>query len=93
MNGYIFLEDLHFFARHGVGRQETIVGNDFSIDLRLKTNLTRAMETDEVDDTVSYADVYKALKEEMDTPSRLLGHVCGRIIRQPVPRLPQRGKH
>lgn len=80
MTSYIFLDRMHFFAYHGVGEQETIVGNDFIIDLRLKTDIALAAETDDVTNTVSYADVYEAVKEEMAIPSKLLEHVCGRIV-------------
>ncbi|MDE6347376.1 MAG: dihydroneopterin aldolase [Bacteroides sp.] len=82
MTSYIFLDSLRFFARHGVGEQETVVGNEFIIDLRLKVDIRHAMQTDDVADTVSYADVYTAVKEEMDIPSRLLEHVSGRIVRR-----------
>ena len=37
-------------------------------------------QTDDVADTVNYADVYEAVKAEMAIPSRLLEHVCGRIM-------------
>ena len=73
------LENILFFAHHGVATQETIVGNEFYINLRLKVGFARAIETDAVEDTVSYADVYTLLKEEMGIPSKLLEHVCGRI--------------
>jgi len=79
MFGYIFLENLRFFAHHGVGEQETFLGNEFTVNLRLKVDITCAMQTDDVADTVSYADVYEAVKAEMAIPSRLLEHVCGRI--------------
>ena len=82
MTSYIFLNQVHFFAHHGVGGQETIAGNDFIIDLRLKTDIARAAETDDVANTVSYADVYEAVKEEMAIPSKLLEHVCGRIVKR-----------
>lgn len=82
MTSYIFLDQIHFFAYHGVGEQETIVGNDFIIDLRLKTDITCATETDDVTNTVSYAEVYEAVKAEMSIPSKLLEHVCGRIIKR-----------
>lgn len=79
MSGYIFLDNLLFFAHHGVGEQETLSGNEFIVNLRLKVDITQAMHTDDVADTVSYADVYEAVKAEMEVPSRLLEHVCGRI--------------
>ena len=56
--------------------------NDFIIDLRLKTDIARAAETDDVANTVSYADVHEAVKEEMAIPSKLLEHVCGRIVKR-----------
>lgn len=82
MDSYIFLENVRFYAYHGVGGQELTVGNEFVVNLRLKVDIARAAETDDVTHTVSYADVYDALKAEMDIPSRLLEHVCGRIVKR-----------
>lgn len=79
---YIFLKDLRFYAYHGVAPQETAIGNEFTVSLRLKTDIFRAAETDDVEDTVSYADVYEAVKAEMEISSRLLEHVCGRIVKR-----------
>lgn len=79
---YIFLNNVRFYARHGVAPQETMVGNEFTIHLKLKVDIVRAMATDEVEDTVSYADVYQVLKQEMEISSKLLEHVCGRIIQR-----------
>ena len=45
---YIHLENILFFAHHGVATQETIVGNEFYINLRLKVGFARAIETDAV---------------------------------------------
>lgn len=80
MSSYILLENLRIFAHHGVGEQETIVGNEFTIDLRLKVDIRQAMQTDDVLETVSYADVCEVVKAEMAIPSRLLEHAGGRII-------------
>lgn len=79
---YIFLKDLRFYAYHGVAPQETTIGNEFTVSLRLKTDIFHAAETDLVEDTVSYADVYEAVKAEMEIPSALLEHVCGRIVKR-----------
>lgn len=77
---YIFLDKLTFYAYHGVGEQETIVGNTFIIDLKLKVDFSRAAQTDDLRYTVSYADVYNVIKEVMSTPSKLLEHVGERIV-------------
>ena len=76
---HILLNGLRFYARHGVGAQETVVGNEFTVDLQLKVNLEAAAQSDQVEDTVSYADVFLAVKDEMSRPSKLLEHAAGRI--------------
>ena len=82
METYVCLDDLHFFAYHGVAPQETMVGNEYALSLRLKTDITRAMATDDVVDTLNYAEIHQAIKEEMSIPSKLLEHVCGRIVQR-----------
>ena len=78
-DSYIFLEDLRLFARHGVAEQERQVGNEYRVDVRLRTDIARAARTDDVTHTVNYAEVYELIRREMDTPSRLLEHVAGRM--------------
>lgn len=75
----IRLQEVKFYAHHGVSEQEKLVGNHFIINLELTVDITAAMESDDVIDTVSYADVYEILKEQMNVPSKLLEHVSGRI--------------
>ena len=88
MKSYILLENLRFYAYHGVTPQETTVGNEYTVSLRLKTDIARAMESDDVTDTVNYAEIYQTVKEEMDIPSKLLEHVAGRIIRRLLDNFP-----
>ena len=76
---YIYLEGVKFFSHHGVEPQETIVGANFIVDLKLRTDFTYAAQKDELEGTVSYADIHAAVKEEMKIPSKLLEHVCERI--------------
>lgn len=82
MKQYITLKNVRFHAFHGVAPQERQVGNEYIIDLKIETDFTAALEKDELDGTISYADVYERLKEEMDIPSKLLEHVGGRIVRR-----------
>lgn len=89
MKSYIFLDRICFFAHHGVGEQETLAGNEFTVSLRLQVNIAPAMQTDDVADTVSYADVYEAVKAEMKVPSKLLEHVGGRIVKRLFGDFPQ----
>ena len=79
---YIRLEGMKFYAYHGVLPQENLVGTNYYIDLRLKTDFSRAAETDKLEGTVNYADIHAAIKEEMQITSQLLEHVCQRIARR-----------
>lgn len=81
-NSYILLKEVHFYAFHGVLPQERKVGGDFIVNLRIGYPLTKALDSDEIDDTLNYAAVYDLVKHEMDIPSRLLEHVAGRIVRK-----------
>ena len=73
------MEGMKFYAFHGVLPQENVVGAYYYVDLKLKTDFTHAAETDELEGTVSYADIFTAVQEEMAIPSKLLEHVCQRI--------------
>ncbi|EGJ70224.1 dihydroneopterin aldolase [Bacteroides coprosuis DSM 18011] len=75
----ILLNNLQFYAYHGVGEQETIVGNTYAIDLKMDVDFSKAALSDDVQETVSYADVYESIKTEMAIPSKLIEHVIYRI--------------
>lgn len=77
----IVLDKVRIFAHHGVLPQERVTGAYFIIDVRIQTDFTHAMETDELEGTISYADIYDILKQEMAVPSKLLEHVGGRIVK------------
>ena len=78
----IFLHDIHIHAFHGVAPQERKVGNDFRINIKLYFDMMKACNSDNLANTISYADVYEVIKEEMMKPSSLLENVCGRIIEE-----------
>lgn len=76
---HIELRSLTFFAYHGVLPEERQHGNTFVVDLVLDADISRAMHTDDLADTVNYAAVYEVVQQQMSVPSQLLEHVCGRI--------------
>jgi dihydroneopterin aldolase len=80
MESYILLENIQIYAHHGVFNQETLVGNNFVVNLKIKINLSKAVSSDNLNDTVSYALVYEVVKREMTINSKLLEHVAGRIV-------------
>lgn len=79
ISSYITLQDVHFHAFHGVMPQERSVGGDFLLNLRVGYSLSAAMESDSLEDTISYAVLFELVAGEMRIPSKLLEHVAGRI--------------
>lgn len=76
----ILLRDLRFYAHHGVLPQERTVGGHFTLNLTLRlSDATSALFDDQLEGTVSYAEVYEVAAREMRKPSALLEHVAARI--------------
>ena len=71
-SSYILLKEIRCYAYHGVAPQENLIGNEYLIDLKLKVDISKAARTDEVTDTVNYAEVHQVIKNEMAIPSKLL---------------------
>ena len=78
--GQIALEGMEFFAFHGFYDEEQKIGNKYGVDLIINTDLRRAAESDNLDETVNYEVLYKLVLEEMKIPARLLEHLGHRII-------------
>jgi dihydroneopterin aldolase len=76
----ITLESMKFLAYHGVMEQEQIIGGTYFVDVSYVID-TESVETDDITDTVSYAEVFDVVKQEMSKPSKLIEHVAGRILK------------
>ncbi|MBO6068303.1 MAG: dihydroneopterin aldolase [Bacteroidales bacterium] len=82
MNGKldrITLTGMRFFAFHGCLEWERQHGNDFQVDLECSLDLSKAAESDALEDSIDYSELYRAVCTEMEKPSNLLEHVAGRI--------------
>jgi len=78
--GMIELEDMEFFARHGCFPEEQTLGNVFRVDVRIEADLSKAAQSDLLEDTLDYQHVYSIVQREMEKPSRLLEHLCQKIL-------------
>ncbi len=78
-NIVIEVTGIHVYARHGVMPQEGLVGNEFVVDLSVEYPADDAVERDDLDGTLNYAEAIELVRKEMTEPSRLLEHVAGRI--------------
>ena len=87
--GIIELEGMEFKAYHGCLPQEKVRGNNFIVDFRGELDLSAAIESDNLEDTLNYADIYDIVSEEMSIPSELLENVAGRIVKSIAARFPQ----
>ena len=78
--GIIKLENIRVFAHHGCLTEETKIGSDYRVDLKVKVNLRPSAITDKLNDTIDYVLLNKIIKEEMSKPSHLLETVAKRIL-------------
>ena len=60
--GKIIVKDLKLFAYHGVNPEEKIDGQNFILDIVADVDLTTASNTDDLNDTVSYAKIIKTAR-------------------------------
>ena len=89
MTTEVFIDRMHVYAHHGVMEQEKVVGAWFTVSLSVACDFSDAMQSDNLSQTISYADLCDVVTKEMAVPSRLLEHVAGRIVQALRRRWPQ----
>jgi len=77
----IKLEDLRFYAHHGIYEQERMVGGEFAVDLSVKKPIDDDME-DDLSATISYADLYDIAAEVMQQHRALIESVALEILKR-----------
>ena len=85
----IELENMEFQAFHGCYELERQVGNRFQVSVRIEAELGEAADSDRIERTINYLDVFETVREQMDIPSHILEHVAGRIAGRIRERFPQ----
>ena len=68
----IRLANCAFFARHGVMDEEEFLGQRFFVDAELEIDPGRALEDDDIEATVHYGEVFKAIEEIVTGKRRYL---------------------
>ena len=86
----IELENMEFQAFHGCYELERQVGNRFLVSVRIEAELGEAADSDRIERTINYLDVFETVREQMDIPSHILEHVAGRIAGRIRERFPQK---
>src|SRR5881392_2597145 len=69
---WIKLAGMVFYGHHGVDPAEKQLGQRFTVDVPLQRNLRQPGRSDDLHDTVNYAQVYRIAKQVMEGSSKNL---------------------
>ncbi len=79
--------DCHSY--HGCMPEETKIGGRFTVDLDIRMDMSRSVESDELHDTADYVLLHHIVREQMAIPSKLIEHAAGRILKAVKAAYPQ----
>lgn len=80
--GLITLKNIKCYAFHGCLKEEAIIGSDYLVNLKVKANLKKSSQSDDLYDTVDYVKLNAIVVEQMNIKSKLLEEVAQRILNQ-----------
>ncbi|MEH7354777.1 dihydroneopterin aldolase [Neobacillus drentensis] len=76
----IYVNRMEFYGYHGVFLEETRLGQRFAVDLSVSVDLKKAGETDELEYSVNYGELYEVCKEIVEgKPYKLVEAVAEKI--------------
>lgn len=80
MIAIIKLEQLKFYAHHGVTSEERKIGGEYLVNVSMIVELDKSSyKDDKLDGTIDYSKIYDIIKNEMKISSNLLEHLAYRI--------------
>ena len=80
MADLIEIKGIKSFGFHGVFESEKVTGQDFYVDVVLEVDLTRASVSDDVSDTINYAEVTDLVVAQITgDPVSLIEKLAGNI--------------
>lgn len=59
--GIIRIHNMAFYGYHGVSAAEKEIGKRYTVDIELSVDTARAAETDDLNDTINYEEVYRVV--------------------------------
>jgi len=80
--GYIILSNIRTYSYHGCMDEEEKIGAEFRTDLKVKTKMKKAAETDELKYGLDYTRLNEIVIEQMKIRSKLMETVANRIINE-----------
>ncbi len=77
----IFLEQLQFYAYHGLYPEERILGNNYMVDIRV-TYQANTKLLHSIEQTIDYSIVYELITQRMKKPTDLLETIATEFCHQ-----------
>ncbi|MCZ2357725.1 MAG: dihydroneopterin aldolase [Bacteroidia bacterium] len=77
--GLIAIEGAEFYGFHGHFPQERSLGGKFVVDVYLTAPVIPASQTDSLQDTVDYVQIYSLIQATMSKPRKLLETLANEI--------------
>ena len=77
--GKIILKNVRCYSFHGCLKEESVIGSDYLVNLKVWASLKKSAHSDKLVDTVDYVLLNHIIKTEMSKPSKLLETVAQRI--------------
>jgi dihydroneopterin aldolase len=78
--GIIKVTGIRLHGKHGCLEEEGRIGGEYVVDVSIKADFASAEQSDHLRETIDYCDVYNIVKQEMAIRSKLIEHVCRRIL-------------
>jgi dihydroneopterin aldolase len=76
----MMLKRMVFYGYHGVYPEENRLGQKYIVDLDLRLDLSRAAQSDDVADTINYADIHAVVKAIVEgAPVKLIETLTEKI--------------
>ena len=90
MRTVLFIDNLEVFANHGLFEEENKLGQKFIFDIECELNYKKAMFSDEMTDSISYADIAGVVVKTATTNTfNLLERLAGEILKNIFTEFPQ----
>ncbi len=80
----IVLDGMRFYGFHGVNPEERVQGQEYLVDLAVEMDLSVPGGSDRLEDTVSYAHMYRAVRDVMEGEPRNLLEAAAQSITEKI---------
>jgi dihydroneopterin aldolase len=85
----IYVNRMEFYGYHGVFPEENRLGQRFAVDLSVSIDLKKAGESDELEHSVNYGELYQVCKDVVEgQPYKLVEAVAEKIAALVLRRFP-----